>query len=199
MNGGVEEARVDGRRRRRDRNVDAVIDAVLDLLAEGEVDPGAAAIAERSGVSLRSLFRYFEDLGALAAVAVERQAQRAEDLFAPLHADGDLPERIDHLVAHRLEVHRRVGPVARAARLRAHRQPVIQSALDRRGAQLRAQLEDLFTPELEGAGPDREALLVALEVLTGLDALASLIGDRGMSPEQAAEVLRRGVTQLLRS
>ena len=48
---------VDGRRVRRDRNRDAVVDALLTLYGEGNLEPGSAEIAERAGLSPRSLFR----------------------------------------------------------------------------------------------------------------------------------------------
>ena len=60
------EPAVDGRTARRDRNRDAVLDAVIELFTEGHVGLVAADVAERSGVSLRSVYRYFDDLEALA-------------------------------------------------------------------------------------------------------------------------------------
>ena len=51
----------DGRRLRRDRNRTAVVDALLDLYGESNLRPSTAEIAERAGLSHRSLFRYFDD------------------------------------------------------------------------------------------------------------------------------------------
>ncbi|HEY8057438.1 MAG TPA: hypothetical protein VID94_01740, partial [Acidimicrobiales bacterium] len=77
----AEPQRLDGRRARREQNVDAVVDAMLDLLGEGRLTPGAAAVAERSGVSLRSVFRYFDDMDSLTERAIARQMERAAPLF----------------------------------------------------------------------------------------------------------------------
>ncbi|HRE00682.1 MAG TPA: TetR family transcriptional regulator, partial [Ilumatobacteraceae bacterium] len=65
---------VDGRRGRRDRNRDAVVDALLTLYHDGVLEPSADAIAEQAGLSARSLFRYFDDLDDLQRAAVERHA-----------------------------------------------------------------------------------------------------------------------------
>ena len=58
---------VAGRRARRERNRTAVIDAMFELIAEGKVPPPAEALAERAGVSVSSIFRYFDNLDELMA------------------------------------------------------------------------------------------------------------------------------------
>src|SRR6187431_377481 len=71
---------VDGRSLRRERNREAVIEAFLALVREGNYDPGGAEIAERAGVSHRSVFRYFDDLADLMVTAVIREVQRVMPL-----------------------------------------------------------------------------------------------------------------------
>ena len=65
----ITEPQVDGRRARRHRSRDLAVDALLDLLDEGVVRPTAQQVAERSGVSLRSIFRIFDDVESLNAAA----------------------------------------------------------------------------------------------------------------------------------
>lgn len=178
-------ASVDGRTARREQNVDAVVDAMLDLIAEGNLRPGAAEIADRSGVSPRSVFRYFDDLDALAQTAVERQAARKDHLFVPLDGGGTLAERADRFVEHRLALWREVGPVVRAARLRAPFQPAIAAGLGHRRDQLLDQVRALF-PEASGD------TAVAVDLLTGFEALDRLDGNR-----RARTILRRAVLAVL--
>src|SRR3954469_10856930 len=68
---------VDGRSLRRERNREAVIEAFLVLVREGNFDPGGAEIAERAGVSHRSVFRYFDDLADLMMTAIAREVERS--------------------------------------------------------------------------------------------------------------------------
>ena len=93
----------DGRSLRRERNRDSVIEALLDLVREGNMDPGGAEIAERAGVSHRSVFRYFDDLGDLITTAIDTELNRA---FALGHIDdlgeGTLDHRVEVLVDTRL-------------------------------------------------------------------------------------------------
>ena len=72
----------DGRHARRDRNRLAVVDAMLELYVEGNLDPSSDEIAERAGLSPRSLFRYFEDLDDLGQevfLIVRRQLKTTPD------------------------------------------------------------------------------------------------------------------------
>ena len=84
---------VDGRNLRAARNRDAVVLAILSLYAEGELRPGAAAIAARAGVSQSSVFRHFKDIEALVQAAVEAQWELQHDRFAPPPPGGSREER----------------------------------------------------------------------------------------------------------
>jgi TetR/AcrR family transcriptional regulator, regulator of autoinduction and epiphytic fitness len=209
----VDAVTVDGRSRRRARNIDVVVDAMLQLFADGKAWPSAGEVAGRAGLSERSLYRYFDDLDALARAAVETQVARADPLFLPLEVapDASLAERIDRLVDHRVAMFDQVGPIVQAARARASLHPAIAEALAHRRGQLRSQIEELFAPELAAAdqagtgdgdgGSDasrRDDLLAALEVLTGFEALQGLRADGRRSAARTRRILRRAVTALLR-
>ncbi len=140
---------LDGRRARREQNVEAVVDAMLDLLGEGNLSPGAAAVAERSGVSLRSVFRYFDDMDSLTSRAIARQMERAAPLFDLLDDSGSTPERAERLAAHRVMQHAMLGPYARIAILRSAEYPVVAEGLATRRDALRRQVEALFATELD--------------------------------------------------
>src|SRR5687768_9641430 len=95
----IQEPTVDGRRARRHRSRDLAVDALLDLLNEGVCRPTAQQVAERSGVSLRSIFRIFDDVETLNAAACSRQVSRIRHLFVDVEAQGSLDARIDEVVA----------------------------------------------------------------------------------------------------
>src|SRR6478672_5513415 len=119
---------VDRRRLRTERGRELVVTALLQFFDEGESQPGAARIAARAGVSERSVFRYFDDLDALAAEAVERQTARTRELFAPPSADGALDRRIRALAEQRMTIHDRVAVVAAAGRRIEARAPSVAEA-----------------------------------------------------------------------
>lgn len=194
----AEAAPVDGRTARRDRNRDAVLDAVIELFTEGHVGLAAADVAERSGVSLRSVYRYFDDLEALARAAIARQMER----FAPLAelADpgiGALSDRIDRTVTGRMALYEAIGPTRRAAQQRASANPIIREQIDRTRLLLQEQVEAMFAPELTAlpAG-ERADLGAAIDVLLGFEAFEHLRRARGLSPAATARVVRGALTRL---
>ena len=155
---------LDGRRARREQNVEAVVEAMLDLLGEGNISPAAAMVAERSGVSLRSVFRYFDDMDSLMELAIARQMERASQYFDLLDATGSVEERARALAARRIVQHTHLAPYARAALVRAHEYPAVAQGLATRRDALRRQAEALFAPELDALDRrTRDEVLGALE------------------------------------
>jgi AcrR family transcriptional regulator len=152
----------DGRRARRARNRDAVVDALVDLLAEEAGVPGAAEIAARAGVSVSSLFRYFDGLEDLKNQTVERYFSRYASLFEIPHlGEGTRGERIDTFIDARLRLYEAIAPIARLARARAYDQPAMAVPLARARTTLLDQIEVQFATEV-AAHPMLVALIDAL-------------------------------------
>ena len=158
----------DGRLLRTERTRGVVVEALLDLLQEGEVDPTARQVSDRSGVSMRSIFRLFEDVDALHAAAIAANLERVAHLFAAPTATGPVDDRVAALVAQRRRLYETIAPVRRAAIRLAPRSAVIAAELGRSDAVLRNQLAPLFAPELHALHPKRRD-----EVTEALDAVTS--------------------------
>jgi AcrR family transcriptional regulator len=195
----AQSADLDGRRARRGRNRETVVDALLELFTEGELSPSVAAVAERSGVSLRSVFRYFDDLDEMGRIAIERHTENVQHLFElPRIGEGSREDRIGALVSHRLRLYEAVAPIVRATILRAPFQPVIAENVARRRRYLRGQVEQQFAPELDRlATADRFAVAAAVDVLTSFETAELLFVDRGLSAEPAGEVMISSIDRLL--
>lgn len=161
----------DGRRARRDRNRDAVIDAVLELLAEDPRPPTPQDVAARAGVSVASLFRYFDGLDDMARQAVERHVERHGPLFGiPAIGEGALDDRIDRFVDARVTLYETVEPVARLARARASEHPAIAERLVEVRARFRRQIRRHFAPELDGlARPRVDEIVDLVDSLTAFE------------------------------
>jgi AcrR family transcriptional regulator len=193
--------RPDGRTARRDRNRDAVLDAALELFREDAMFPGPAEVAARSGVSTRSVQRYFEDMDTLVRAAMARHLEKVGPLFVvPDLGVGPLDERIERLVVARLRLHEAVAPMVRAAMLRVRSNELIRERLVTARAQLRGQIAAMFAPELEALapGPQRE-VLDAVDVLLGFDSMELLRPSLGRSEAEAQRVLERAVRSILQS
>ena len=189
----------DGRTARRDRNKDAVLDAVLDLFADGSLTPGPAEVADRSGVSLRSVYRYFDDMDALVRAAIARNLTRMEPLFVLVDPGvGPVADRITRLVQARLGLHDAAAPMARAAVAREATNRIIRERLEETRLVLRQQVEEMFAPELDALRADaRTEVVAAVDVMIGLESLEHLRRYRRMSAAETEAVLVRAVAALL--
>ena len=146
---GPDTTTVDGRVLRGARNRDAIVDALLQLLADGDPQPSSRAIAQRAGVSLRTVFQHFNDIDSLYAAVAQRQVERLWSKLDALPAcDAPLDERIEAVVAQRAELFEAIGPVRRAATGINTSSPALLRGLARSEAFLHRQIAETFAPEL---------------------------------------------------
>lgn len=179
--------RVDGRVRRGERNRDAIAQAYLDCIEAGDVQPSAAAIAERARVSVRTVHNHFDDMEALFAAAARRRWEELAPTAPPLPSpDLPLARRVEWVVQHRADFFERIAPVRRAALLWVHRSPEIASNFAQIDRELRGRLQYLFGAELEQGGMD---LLDAIDALTSWDMWNRLRNGQGCSPVRARRVV----------
>jgi AcrR family transcriptional regulator len=189
----------DGRNQRRDRNRDTVVEALLGLYREGNPGPSAEQIAERAGISARSVFRYFDDADAMVRAAIARQQAHLAPLYA-LDASPDmpLPERVERFISARVRLLEGMGDVGRVARSLAARQPLILAELARIRGTLRRQLTGLFAPEIDALAPgERTAAVAAADVVTSWESLDLMRNDQGLTRDQAVDAMAAALFRLL--
>jgi TetR/AcrR family transcriptional regulator, regulator of autoinduction and epiphytic fitness len=179
---------LDGRAARALRTRNRVVDALLDLIDEGDLRPPAADVARRAGVSLRSVYQHFDDLETLFEVAGERHRQRFAHLEPLPELPAALAPRVAAYAAHRTHWMEAVSPMARAAALQAPFSPGIAERQAASRARLRDALATAFAPEL-GRAQHPEHLLHALEVAASWGTWEHLRTGTGLSPEQAVRVV----------
>lgn len=194
----VDSANVDGRRARRDRNRDAVLDAMIELIEAGDGSPTVARISDRSGVSHRSVYRYFDDLNALFREAVERAFVRYADL-SRIHGygRGTFAERVDAIIDQRLGLFSAMAPLAAASRRHPDSASTAEEALITHLAPLRHQIEHHFDSELAHVdAATRAERLTTLELLLSFDGY-SLLTRHGHDHDEIRKVYVEGLSVLL--
>jgi TetR/AcrR family transcriptional regulator of autoinduction and epiphytic fitness len=184
----------DGRRARRHRSRDLAVDAMLDLLGEGVLRPTAQQVAERAGVSLRSIFRIFDDVESLNAAAAARQLARIRHLFVDVVATGALRDRVDAMVEINTRLYEAIAPVRRAALRAAPESPALQEQLARARGWQRAEVERVFATELATAPG---ASVAAVELAFSFEAWDQLRSGQGLPVARAAAAVRGTVNALL--
>lgn len=191
----------DGRVDRVTRSRLAICDACLDLVQEGILQPSADQVADRAGLSRRSIFYHFKDLAELYDAVVEAGMRRCAPLLKLIPLDLPLPERIAMLVDVRARFFEATAPFTRALMAQAlvgaasdQAWRVSKAALETQ----RADIERVFGAELEALPlRERHETIEALAAAANAPAWEYLRRSRGLSMPRARAVVTRSLTALL--
>ncbi|MFK7919382.1 MAG: TetR/AcrR family transcriptional regulator [Ilumatobacter sp.] len=187
----------DGRIALRLRNRQRVIDAVIELVNEGNEVPTMTDIVERAGVSERSVFRYFHDVNDLVLTSMATVLERIQPARTIDNLGcGSFDDRLEGWVASRQATTQQTLPFASLVgrfRTTSEFSVMVDAVL----AMVRAQIEDQFAPELQQCSPERGAqkvdILIALSSLEGVDILSRQL-DRDV--QQVGDRLRLAARSL---
>jgi TetR/AcrR family transcriptional regulator, regulator of autoinduction and epiphytic fitness len=179
----------DGRTRRGERNREAIIDALITCYDDGILRPSVQEVADRAGVSARSVHNHFADVEALRAEVAQRQWERCARFAGALDRSRPVSARIEELVARRAAIYEEVTPVRRAALLSVDRSPTIAANLSRLDRTLRRQIEHAFDLDAEG--------LDAVDAVASWDTWNRLRRAQGCSVARARRVLTRTISSLI--
>jgi AcrR family transcriptional regulator len=189
----------DGRRARRDRGRTSTIEAMIDLIMEGNTSPTVAQIAGRAGVSVASLFRYFDTLEDLRQTTSELYLERFDHVFQiPNLGKGSLKARIANLVNSRLSMHAAIEPMARLVRSRSYEHTDVAEMLHHVRLMRAKQVEKQFAPELAAMAPTVRAGMVAIiTTLTSFESWDQSTQDHGRGPRQIRQAWGLAIASLL--
>jgi len=185
----------DGRLQRSVRSRQRIVEALFELIKEGELVPTGEQVAARAGVGLRTVFRHFEDMETLYAEIQARVEGLAHPILAAGVVDGPLEERVAAFASQRATAFERAAPFKRAGDLQRWRSAFIQGSHERTVRELRAHLYRAL-PEVDGLPP---SLQQALELVTSFEAWERLRADQGLGRERAQDVFHDAVLALVRT
>ncbi len=189
---------VDGRVLRGARTKGRIVQALLDLVTDGVVNPTAASIAERAGVSVRSVFQHFDDLESLYADLAAEQSTRVAPLLESLERPEQLEPRIDALVAQRRELFEVISPVRHAIGGRASESPALRRRLEEISTALRRQVARQFDAELSSLAPaEASTLLDVVDTVCSFEAWDRFRTVQHLTPSGAADALGTALRRLL--
>jgi AcrR family transcriptional regulator len=185
--------RIDGRTARSERTRNAIVDAHVSLITDGDLRPTADRIAKLAGVSLRALWSHFADMEALFAASGERILERRDAAFQPIPPDLPLIERITAYCHQRARLLEQIAPAAKASALKEPFSPALQRYRKLHVQRVRDELRTLFAAEIG----DDEDLLISLTAVSVWNHWDTLRTPLELSPEQARASLARTITALL--
>jgi AcrR family transcriptional regulator len=195
-------AEADGRRLRAARNYEAVVSAVLEIARECPPKviylPSAAEVAARAGVSERTVFRHFADLNALFVAAASRIKPIQDAYIGPRPDDPRVADRIAELVRLRSKLYEEIAPVRRVAIHLSHTHPMLVEQLAQSFAAARAQVADVFAPELARVDARRRLVLLdALDLATSWASWDSLRVVQDCSVPRTRLIMTEVLTDLI--
>jgi len=184
---------VDGRIQRSVRSRQRILDAMVELVQEGELQPTGQQVADRAGVGLRTVFRHFEDMETLFSELRERIERELRPQIEGRPVQGRLDVRLETFARGRAKAFERVAMFQRSERTQRWQSPVLQDA---HATFLREQRNHLLAsfPELEQAPSE---LRHALEAVSGFEFWDLLRTDQGLGAARAEDTLRETLRTLL--
>lgn len=181
----------DGRRRRGQDSRERIVSAMLDLMREGEVAPGAERVAARAEVGLRTVFRHFRDMESLYAEMSRTIEGELSDLIDRPMAAGDESSRLEAIARQRAEVFERIFPFKHASGAHRHR----SAFLEKGHARMVALLRSLLIQGLPEACSD-PARREALDLVLSFEAWSRLRREQGLSKDEALTVILSAAERL---
>jgi TetR/AcrR family transcriptional regulator of autoinduction and epiphytic fitness len=196
---GVEETPPkDGRAARALRTRNAVVDALLELIEEGDLRPTSKAIAERAGIAERTLFQHFEDLETLFSAAASRVGERVVRHLGKIPDDGVFEDRFAAYFDELVFFHEAMSPLQRASRLHEPYSPVLRRAQAWWHDLLRRGIERVFGNELsEWSGDERSVVIDSLTVVVSWGSWDLMRTRSELSTENARRVMERSARSVL--
>ena len=188
-----------GESRRRRRNPEqtrkAIIEGLLSAVHDGEFDPTTRAIADRAGVSERSIFVHFPTRAALITASVDQQSEQVEALIADLDPAQPLDQRIDAVVRQGEAIFALQRQPRVVGLIESLRTPAVDARMRLTDTRIRDALAGGFASELDRH--EGEQLLDLIEATVGWPYRHHLMDRRGLSRHAASEAVRRALTGML--
>lgn len=183
----------DGRKDRGLENKKLIVQALIELICEGQISPTAEAVSERAGVGLRTVFRHFADMETLyREIAQESEKAILKVIANPLQGDC-WQDKLMHAVERRSDMFERLMPIQMATLVNLHQSDFLKMQ-QAHSVELQRQLLKAFLP----ASVVKDKLLFeALDLNLSIETWLRLRKDQKLSKAKAKQVMRRCVEQLI--
>jgi len=187
---------IDGRVLRGQRNREAIVDALLDTYASGNLRPTAAQVAETAGLSTRSVYHHFDDMKSLILEVIDRSEKRVTPVDFEALSSVRLPDRIVGFVEHRFDRWSMTGPVIRAGLLAEYDSKLVAELIRLGQRNQIAELRVVFGREIEGTD-DPVGVVAGLDVVFGFEMWHRLTHTRDLDHSHASAIVVQLASALL--
>jgi AcrR family transcriptional regulator len=145
----------DGRHERVRKGKEAVINAIIAMVAEGRVNLTAADIADRAGISERTFTRYFDSIGDLIELSLQQIEPHIKHMLTFDVPTTSMHDRLETLIQLRVSLIRTYSPLIEAVEQLSHNWASAKEATRGRDLTLEAQFQRWFSIERAQMNEDR--------------------------------------------
>ena len=182
---GAAEAKPDGRRERAADSRRRILDATQELMREGKPAPTAETIAARAGVSLRTLFRHFEEMENLHLEIATRVLRDLRPVMARPMEEKPWPYAFYEAIERRAEYYEALLPFHSSLQMFRHRSAALARQHQRIAATHRELLESSFPADIASD----VALMQQLELLLSIEVWQRLREQQKLGVGEASNLL----------
>ena len=169
----------------------SLIQATLDLIQEGDVEPTSGAVATIAGLPSRTLFQHFTSLSDLYAAAFDFAASRAFSPDRQVDSAAPLASRIALLVSDRAQLFEAWLPLWSFAERVRRVAPAVGVGVAQLRRLLRERIAVWFAVELDTLDPEARVLVLdSLDRAFGLDSWMNMRERQRLSPMHASRTWR---------
>ena len=184
--------KVDGRRERSATSRRRILAALVELLESGEPSPTAESIAARAGVSLRTVFRHFEEMENLHLEIAAMVFERVQPLLeAPLE-NTQWPAVLFESVKRRSHLFETIAPYKTAMDVHRPRSQLVADK-HRRVSELSREFAMVFLPPQVKEDPQLVELLL---LILSIETWQRLREQQGLSPAEAEAAVTRAAAAI---
>ena len=189
---------IDGRRKRRVTNKLRTTEAILDLILETGDVPSIEAMAERSGVSRRSVFRFFNNKAELYSEMHNLMLQRVRSRFSFPVPDPErsLEETVRLWIDLRIQINEYIMPLRTLVEEKKRGSSLIQDLQKDARQSEQLFIHDLFAPHLHDHA-EKEAVQRLLLLNCSWNVWSVLRNDYGLSIEESRILLEKQIFTVL--
>ena len=186
-------AGADGRHQRSDRTRNKIVQAMFDLLGQGDLSPSAVSIAQRAGVGMRTVFRHFDDMDSIYNTMVDQCLFRVMPKVQAPYKATQWRERLFECIDRRAEIYEMIFPAKVALSLRRFQSGFLMDRYQRDVEMLRSSLSAILPERVT----QNETLFAAIEVTLAFSTWRRLRQDQQLSVAKTKQTLATMVSALM--
>lgn len=151
----------DGRRARSVVTRSEIIKTMVELVVEGNPDPGAVEVAERSGLSLRTVFRHFEEKDAILNAIDDLLVAAYQPLLVAPYRSDDWQDQLSELIERRCAINEAAAVFRISAVMQRYRSPFVAAKYRRLYAGEKRMLDAVLPEKLQTSTKAGRAIMIA--------------------------------------